>query len=321
MKQTLIFFSYLFCAVLIFAAGLACGAIPLPWNEIFSGGDDTGLLLLKLRAIRMSAAFTAGGALALAGLLFQAVLRNPLAEPFTLGLSGGAAVGAALAFLFPLTLFGAFTVNIMAFTGAILILLLVLYISGGAEENLLLSGVITGTVMSGILMYLISIADNTELAGITFWMLGDLQGVSLNTLLPNGMILLAATVFALTQAGNIDALSLGREQAWDLGVNTKTLAVLLTVTGALLTAGTVAMTGIIGFCGLVVPHAVRKLHGAVHRRNILPCVLLGGSFLMLCDVVSRLGGIREIPVGVITSLIGGPFFLWLLNRRRSYHGS
>ena len=303
----------LVCAAL-FAAGLCAGSVWIPFSDF--GGNE----IVSMRAVRLWAAFAAGGSLALSGLVFQAILRNPLAEPFTLGLSGGAAVGAAAAFLTGASLLGAYTVDLFAFAGAILILALVLLISRGGRrgaETLLLSGVIAGTVMSGLLMFLISGARNEELAGITWWMLGDLQGVDPVVLQINTVLLAAVAFCFLFFAGDLDALSLGEAQAFDLGVRTHSLLILLTLLAALLAAGTVAMCGIIGFCGLVVPHAVRRIFGAGHRGNILPALFCGGGFLMLCDILSRLGERREIPVGVITALIGGPVFLWILNRRRS----
>jgi len=214
---------------------------------------------------------------------------------------------------------GAYTVDLFAFAGAILVLALVLTLSRSGRrgaETLLLSGVIAGTVMSGILMFLISNAQNEELAGITWWMLGDLQGVDLTILQINAVLLTAVTLCFLFFAGDLDALSLGEAQAFDLGVRARSLLILMTVLAALLAAGTVAMCGIIGFCGLIVPHAVRRIFGSIHRKNILPTLFCGGVFLMLCDILSRLGERREIPVGVITALIGGPVFLWILNRRK-----
>ena len=131
-----------------------------------------------------------------------------------------------------------------------------------------------------------------------------------------GALLTGATLLARFFAGDMDALSLGSAHAHDLGVRSRPVMILLTTLAALLAAGTVALAGIIGFCGLVIPHVIRRLHGQSHRKTVLPAVLGGGVFLMLCDIVSRLGEIREIPIGVITALTGGPVFLWLLNRRK-----
>ena len=303
---------YLSAAVLIFGLGLCAGSF---W--IAPGEFEPFQLIVEMRALRMAAAFTVGGSLALSGLIFQALLRNPLAEPFTLGLSGGAAVGAALAFLTGIYALGIAGVNLCAFAGAMAVLAFVLVTARGGRESLLLTGVITGTIMSGLLMFLLSRAESAEqLAGITWWMLGDLQAPEETLLTACGVLLIGATLLARFFAGDMDALSLGSAHAHDLGVRSRPVMILLTTLAALLAAGTVALAGIIGFCGLVIPHVIRRLHGQSHRKTVLPAVLGGGVFLMLCDIVSRLGEIREIPIGVITALTGGPVFLWLLNRRK-----
>ena len=304
--------TYLLTAVLIFGLGLCAGSF---W--IAPGSFEFYQLIVEMRALRMTAAFTVGGSLALSGLIFQAVLRNPLAEPFTLGLSGGAAVGAALAFLTGIYTIGLAGVNLCAFAGTMAVLAFVLVTARGSRESLLLTGVITGTIMSGLLLFLLSRAESTEqLAGITWWMLGDLQAPEKTLLTVCGLFLICAAILARFFAGDMDALSLGSSHAHDLGIRSKPVLILMTTLASLLAAGTVALAGIIGFCGLVIPHIIRRLHGQSHRKTVLPAVLGGGVFLMLCDIISRLGEIREIPIGVITALTGGPFFLWLLNRRK-----
>ena len=306
---------YFLLAVLIFSFGLSAGGEWIGFQDFSSER-----IIVEMRAMRLAAAFVTGGALALSGLIFQAILHNPLAEPFTLGLSGGAATGAALAFLTGAVLFNIHAVSLFAFAGALIVLAIVLLIARDSD-SLLLSGVIMGTVASGVLMFLISTAQNTELAGITWWMLGNLQAPVQSILQGNGILLFAATALCCYFAGDLDALSLGRAHAWDLGVQERRLTLFLTVLASLLAAGTVALAGIIGFCGLVVPHVMKRLHGAGHRGLILPTVLAGGAFLMLCDTLCRLDPVREIPVGVITALIGGPFFLWVLNRKGGRHGA
>ncbi len=307
MKRTIF---YLCITVLLVLSGLCAGS---EWMNPFSGDS----LILELRAVRLTAAFAVGGSLALSGLLFQTLLRNPLADPYILGLSGGAAAGAALAFLTGAVLVHVYAVSLFAFAGALLVLAVVLLISEDSD-SMLLTGVMTGIMVSGLLMYLISTAQNTELAGITWWMLGDLQTAD-KTLLTGNLILLAfSAVIVFWFAGDLDALLLGSGQAWDLGVQTRYLTLGLVVLASLLAAASVALAGIIGFCGLVIPHAVKLLHGSEHRKIILPVVFAGGSFLMFCDTLSRLDSVREIPVGVVTALTGGPVFLYLLNRRKRH---
>ena len=306
-------------AAVLSLLGVCCGASFIApacfWNE--DGLDP----IVELRLLRVLAAWVVGGSLALAGMVFQAVLRNPLAEPFTLGLSGGAGVGAALAFVIGLRTCGLFLVQLSAWLGAIAVLALVLLVSrGGARgsNSLLLSGVIAGTIASSLLMYLVSAAQVEELAGLTWWMLGDLQAVDPDLLLLQGAVVVVAAVVLRRHAAGINALSLGDDSAFFLGFSPRSLSVLLVLTGALLAAGTIALCGIIGFCGLIVPHIVRRCCGSDHRRIVLDMLLCGGGFLLLCDLCGRmLFPDRELPIGVTTAWIGGPVFLWLLNRRRS----
>ena len=282
------------------------------------GGYDAVPEICELRMFRMCTALTVGASLALAGTLFQAVLRNQLAEPFILGISGGASVGAALIFIIGLHTLGFLLLPAGAFLGAIVMLLLVIRIS--RNRNLLLSGVIAGTIANSLLMYLLSIAQNDELAGLTWWTLGDLQSADLLLLIPAAVILAVSAVFLAFSSRMLDALSLGDEQAFYLGVSPRKAAVLFICIGALLAANTVALAGIIGFCGLVVPHTVRRLYGSSHRKMLIPATLWGGAFLMFCDILSHIASPgREIPIGVITAFIGGPVFLILLNSRRFNH--
>ena len=281
----------------------------------FWGGWDAVPEIRELRMLRMCTAFTVGASLALSGTLFQAILRNPLAEPFILGISGGASVGAALIFITGLHAVGFLMVPMGAFTGAVLMLLCVLAIS--KNRNLLLSGVIAGTIANSLLMYLVSIAQTDELAGLTWWTLGDLQAADTALLIPAGIFLAAASAAVVFSARILDALSLGDDQAFYMGLSPRKLAAVFVSAGALLAANTVALAGIIGFCGLVVPHTVRRLYGSSHRKMLLSTVLWGGAFLMFCDILSRLASpARELPIGVVTSFIGGPLFLILLNYRR-----
>lgn len=301
--------------------GLCAGAFWISPLEIcnFSEADVLVGPVVELRLIRMLAALTVGGSLALSGMVFQAVLRNPLAEPFILGVSGGAGVGGALVIVCGLTVWSVLSLPLGAFAGALLALGTVLAISRWGRhgrENLLLSGVITGTIAGSILMFLISMAHTDQLAGITWWMLGDLQTADPALLLPCGAALLTALGVIWYHARGLNALAIGDSEAWNLGVNTRKITLILVITGSLLAAFSVALAGIIGFCGLIVPHLVRRICGCDHRKIIFPVFFWGADFLMVCDILSRLPfPFREIPIGVITSLIGGPLFLWIVNRR------
>ena len=303
----------LICGIAAAILSLSGGSAAVDWNDCFADP------VFNLRLIRLLASFTIGGSLALAGLVFQAVLRNVLAEPFTLGVSGGASVGAALAVILGLQLISFWFVPLMALAGSLLLLGVVLLLTGQKNsEGLLLSGVIAGTTASSILMYLVSIADRDELAGLAWWMLGDLQAVELELLLPGTGILLAGTLFLRYFARELNAVALGEEAAWNLGVNGKLFGRIFIVLASLLAAQTVAMAGLIAFVGLIVPHLIRRCYGTDHNWIVIPTVLWGGIFLILCDYLSRvLNDSHELPIGVLTSAVGGALFIYVLNKRRS----
>ena len=292
---------------------IVCGKAPIDWPNFTA---DT---VFELRLVRVLGALTVGASLALAGLVLQAVLRNVLAEPFTLGISGGAGVGAALAIVLDLQVVCIFAVPAMAWAGALLMLILVLLIAGNkSSENLLLSGVIGGTAASGILMYIVSIADKEDLASISWWMLGDLQSVDAVLLICAMIFTLAAAIFFRFFARELNAVSMGPEMAWSMGVNSRFFSSLFIVTASLLAAQTVALAGIIAFAGLIVPHLVRMCYGSDHKCTVWPTALWGGAFLIICDWLSRMvHKVHELPIGVLTAAVGGTLFIYILNRRRS----
>lgn len=323
-KQNLIVLLMLILCAALFFLGLLLGSgtlNPDQWWTTLPSGEIRLHPIFFLRLIRITGAFIIGSSLTLSGATFQAVLRNPLAEPFTLGISGGASVGAALSFLTKLhTLHSLMTVG-CAFAGAFLTLGFVLCLSKGGrrgKESLLLSGVITGTICSSILMYLFSVIHIDELASITWWLLGDLQGIDPYLLLPAGVLLILITLILRICAPALNLLSLGDSQAWNGGVDPGKITLLSVICASLLAAMTISMAGVISFCGLIVPHIVRRVLGCDHKKITLPLFLSGGAFLMFCDILSRiLHPAKEIPIGVITALIGGALFLWIVNRRRA----
>lgn len=302
----------LMAVLLAGCAGLIFGKAEIDWAN---WQQD---IILSLRFTRVCGAFVIGAALAVAGMTLQAVLRNPLAEPFTLGISGGASVGAALTFILHINTWGIYTIPVFALTGALTVLVLVLFFSRRlTTEDLLLSGVIAGTVSSSILVYLVSIADNSELAGVTWWLLGDLQAMDQRLLVFTAVILGIALFLFRYFGGELNALALGDERAWILGVSPRFFTVLFITTASLLASATVALAGLIAFTGLIVPHAVRRVYGCDHTKIIFPTALWGGTFLMICDILSRIvHPVRELPVGVLTSLVGGTLFLYLIKVRR-----
>ncbi len=297
---------------------LCCGSYFIsPW-KIFLPEYQA---LFELRLQRAITAFFVGGALAVSGLAYQAVLRNPLAEPYILGISGGAGIGAAIAIITGLNSLTVFAIPGSAFICALLALSMVLLFARGAgleyTNNIMLSGIIVGTVCSSMLMFIISTIGIDSLNSITWWLLGNLQGADYRLLWMTGVSVVVGTGVLFIFGREANAISLGEEMAYNLGISPQKVMILLLAIASLMAAAAVALAGIIGFVGLIVPHVLRRLFGAEHRR-LFPLGLLGGGiFLMLCDICSKvIYPEQEIQVGVVTALIGGPFFLWALNRKR-----
>jgi iron complex transport system permease protein len=318
MKRTALLWLILLFTPLVLGFCLLLGAsgLGLPdWH------DPSGRAIFGLRLTRIVAGFVIGAGLSCSGVVMQALLRNPLAEPYVLGVSSGAGLGAALAILTGFGAAGVLTLPVSAFVFACLTLILVYTLAseGGVTSiyGLILSGVIVSSVCSSLLMFLISVAPMEGLHSILWWMLGDLQVPSLPLLTICSALAVVGFLVVWLLAPELNALTLGTEMAHHLGVRTNLVVVLGLAMATLITASAVAMAGLIGFVGLIVPHAMRALLGPDHRRLLPAAALGGGVFLAICDAVARtIIAPQEIPVGVITALIGGPFFLVILRRRR-----
>jgi iron complex transport system permease protein len=276
--------------------------------------------LVELRAGRALMAFVTGGALALAGVMMQALLRNPLADPYVLGISAGASVGALFALLM---LCAAATVDAAAMGGAVTVSLLLYLLARrdmrggvaaeGGTSMLLLTGVIMSSASMALVTLMLSIAPEGRLRSMVFWMIGDLAGAPLR-ILP-WVVLGAALVYALRNARAMNMLALHAEAAATLGVRVGAVRKGLFFVSAILTASAVTSAGAIGFVGLIVPHACRFAFGPDHRVLVPAAVLGGGSLLVLCDTVARtVVAPTQLPVGAITALIGAPIFLYQLHR-------
>jgi iron complex transport system permease protein len=276
--------------------------------------------LVELRAGRALMAFVTGGALALAGVMMQALLRNPLADPYVLGISAGASVGALFALLM---MCAAATVDVAAMGGAVTVALLLYVLArrdmrgGAAAEGgtsmLLLTGVIMASASMALVTLMLSVAPEGRLRSMVFWMIGDLAGAPLR-ILP-WLVLGAALAYALRNARAMNMLALHAEAAATLGVRVGAVRKGLFFVSAVLTASAVTSGGAIGFVGLIVPHACRFAFGQDHRVLVPAAVLGGGSLLVLCDTVARtVVAPTQLPVGAITALIGAPVFLYQLHR-------
>ena len=279
---------------------------------------DLNGALFRLRLWRVLAGLLVGAALALAGAVLQTVLRNPLADPFVLGISGGASLAAAAVLATGLVAVGSFVLPTAAFAGAVAALLAVAAIAraaGGGPVTLILAGVVSGSLSSAVLMVVLACASSRTLQSVTWWMMGSLQTAEPASLAAAGTCIGAAALVMFSQSRALNALALGPDLAQSLGVRTGRVLPLVLGAASLAVAAAVSLAGIIGFVGLIVPHAVRRIVGANHRALLPASALAGGLFLVACDQLGKLFGEVEIPAGVVTALAGGPFFLWLLVRR------
>lgn len=279
--------------------------------------------ILMLRLARVLAGFIIGAALSCSGVVFQAVLRNPLAEPYVLGVSSGAGLGAALAIMTGFA--GAFTtaLPLCAFLTAVVTLALVYGLSGNSSTpslyGLILSGVVVSAVCSSLLMFIVSASSIEGMHNILWWMLGNLDMPSDAVLGLSALLVAAGCAGLWLMARELNALTLGHQMAHHLGIRVKASIITALLLGTLVAATAVGVAGLIGFVGLIVPHIMRTLVGPDHRRLIPAAAIGGGAFLAVCDAFARTVLPVEIPVGVITALLGGPFFLFLLKRRRTPH--
>lgn len=285
-------------------------------------GDTTGLLIvLQIRLPRIALALLVGGALSISGGAMQGMFRNPLADPHILGVAAGASFGAMIAMVLELDSagFGMGAVPVFAFLGGLAAMLSV-YALGRAghattSSGLLLSGIAVGTILSAATTLLMSL-NHDKVERIIYWNMGSLSVAGWSTILRSLPLVVVGCTGLMFFGRQLNILALGEEEAQHLGVNVDTVRRWLMVFAAIATAGAVSASGIIGFVGLIVPHGLRMLVGPDNRR-LLPLSLLGGGvFLLLADTAARIiiPGM-ELPVGVLTSLLGGPFFLWLLIRK------
>lgn len=294
---------------------------PKDSNLIFNWHHEMAVPILQLRLYRIIAGYTVGAGLSCSGVVLQALLRNPLADPYVLGVSSGSALGAALVIFLGLSSVSIFFLPASAFLAGILIMglvyLLACHEGTPSIYGLLLSGIIVGSVCSSLLMLIISLVPVEGMHSIAWWMLGNLQVMFSPLLVACSVLIVLGIVGIWCIAPQLNALTLGRDMAHHLGVRTTLIVSLGLVLATLTTAAAVAMAGLIGFIGLIVPHFVRNLIGPDHRWLVPVSALTGGLFLVLCDTFARIIlAPVEIPVGVITALLGGPFFLILLRQRR-----
>ncbi|PIP35599.1 MAG: iron ABC transporter permease [Desulfobacterales bacterium CG07_land_8_20_14_0_80_52_14] len=329
LPQRILFVSLLFGVVLCISAafGLSLGSSRNSFQEMIRSvmGKETAdpmisAIIWKIRLPRVLMAALVGAALALGGLVFQALLRNPLAEPYILGISGGSAIGAILGILMGLSRFPG--VGLLAFLGSLSTLAMILLMASGKgmlkKDSLLLSGVMINAFCGAVIMFLVSITQDARLHNIIFWLMGDLSLADLHQvgILAALLIPCFALLFWLSHTMNL--LLMGKEMAQSMGVNIVAATVYLLSITSFIVSVTVSHCGLLGFVGLVMPHLLRMLLGSDHRILVPACILGGGTYMILCDLLARsLPGQGEIPVGVITALFGAPLFIFLLLKSKT----
>jgi len=329
------------CVVILLAVSF--GSVPIPIGTImqillngtglfhFARQWDTTaeVIVLQVRMPVVIGAALVGCALAVAGVLFQGMLRNPLADPFLIGSSSGAALGAAITFVLPFgVVYGSFfpLTPLVAFVGAILTVLLVYALArvGGQTPvvTLLLAGVVINAVLVAFQTLLLTLSPNAQfgIQALFNWLSGGITVTNWSPIVVVGIIILVGMIFALLLSTVLDAFGLGEESAAHLGLHVERYKLVIIIVGSLLTAAAVSISGLIGFVGLVTPHVMRLILGPSHRL-LLPASALGGAiFLVLADLLARIViAPAVLPVGVFTALVGAPFFLFLLrHNKRAY---
>lgn len=313
--------------VFALAAAVRMGAVSLTTADLISAlrghGDPATLTIVRqLRFPRALQSALVGAALAVSGAVFQALVRNPLAEPYTLGVSSGAAVGAVATVVTGISMRFVWALPLAAFLGAVISMLLVFRIAFSVAGNrsldtrvLLLAGVVVSAFLVAIVWLVLTFADTDSVRAAIFWMMGSNAGASWRSVGILAVCFAPGLVILCALARPLNLLSIGEPTAAYLGTSVERTKLIAFGTATLLTGASVAVSGTIGFVGLIIPHAIRLLWGSDHR-GLLPCsALAGAAFLTAADLLARtIAGANELPIGIVTALIGVPCFVWLLRR-------
>ena len=292
-------------------------------GDAVRGSETTATILFQVRLPRVFLGFLVGCCLASVGVALQALLRNPLADPYVLGVSSGAALGVSIAVLVGVgtTMFAVSALPLCGFTGG-LIALLVIYRLAASHDRLpiysvLLAGVILNAMFSALIMFVTSVMDPNRSFGMMIWLMGSLTAPAYPALFVFSLYLLVGLGLLLKQVRVLNIMAFGEESARSLGIDTERIKRYIFLVSALMTGAVVSVSGMVGFIGMVVPHAVRLMFGADHRLLLPAAALVGGAFLMVADTFARtFFSPSEVPVGIMTALVGGPFFIYLLVWRK-----
>lgn len=339
----LLIIALIFVAVAMFSASIMTGAANaslsnvLQWLIGVEGAEHSlsardRIIILDIRLPRAVMGLLVGASLAVSGAIMQGLFRNPLADPALVGISSGASLGAVLTIVLGSSLFGAlfavfgfYALPIAAFLGCLVTTLLLHRIATRSGQTsvatMLLAGIALAALANAVTGVLIFIADDKQLRDLTFWGLGSLAGANWTKILSAGPIIVAALCVVPFLARGLNALTLGEATAFHMGVPVQRLKNIAIVSVAALTGASVAVSGGIGFVGIVVPHVLRLIIGPDHRYLLPASALLGGTLLIFADMIARtIVPPAELPIGIITAFVGAPFFLWILLRGRSHMG-
>ena len=311
LKRNLLILFLLLCAAIIFA--LVKGAVNIPLVDLLLRDNQA---IFNLRLLRIAAAILVGSGLAVSGIALQAILRNPLAEPYLLGTSSGAGLTAVIAVILGVS---RIYMPLAAFLGAVLSILIVYSLAKErgviADKSLILSGVIISVAFSSVIVFLVSLFGNEAMHEMNWWLWGSLQVYDYKLLLLVALPVILGICLIYFFAQDLNAISMGEEEAMHLGIDTQNIKKIIILVTALITASLICICGIIGFVGLIIPHMMRLVVGPNHKVLIPITCLAASVFMVFCDLFSRtLFSPLEIPIGVITAMIGAPVFIVLLKK-------
>ena len=316
--------SLILLLIVVSVLGLSIGSVSIPFRTVIdsfinrSSVDETELsIIFDIRIPRLILAMVVGAGLSISGVVFQALLRNPLAEPYILGISSGGTVGAIIAIGLSLGA-SAFTTPLASLVGSLLVMMLVYSLAhrrGQLDTNtLLLAGVMVGAFFNAAVLLIIAVF-NQELRNAFLWLMGNFSGANMESLAVVAPVVLLASAFLLFQSKNYNLIASGDETALQLGVEVRTVKRVSYFLASLITGLVVSVSGVIGFVGLIIPHICRMLFGPDHRLLVPASMLMGASFMIVADLIARtLLAPTEIPVGAVTAAIGAPLFVYLLKK-------
>lgn len=309
--------------MIAFAAHISSGSANLSWNEIASGllhpSQPSGVILWQLRLPRAAYAIITGSGLAVCGLVLQGLFRNPLAEPFTLGISSGAGFGAVTSIVAGVS--AGLWITVSAMSGAVVVTVFVFFLSQCtrfSQSALILCGVMVGYFFQSLLMLLISLSTSNRAQGALMWLLGDLGSAPTEMLGIACLVVFAGCVLMYRKSKELDVLTMGEEKAASLGVHVIHLRREIFFLSSIVTGACVASVGIVGFVGLMIPHILRTVSGTQHSELLPLCILGGTAFVLFCDLIAKCAfSPVELPLGVVTGLFGSFTFLWMFVRNET----